>query len=85
MSKEAQLHLANIDTWKQQSDKLQKLIDEAKTKVMVEMDKAVEGYGKEYKVSYKTVSYKAQPEKTKVVPAKEAYTQRRFSFVKINK
>ena len=85
LSKEAQLHLANIDTWKQQSDKLQKLIDEAKTKVMVEMDKAVEGYGKEYKVSYKTVSYKAQPEKTKVVPAKEAYTQRRFSFVKINK
>jgi hypothetical protein len=31
------------------------------------------------KVSHKTVEYKAQPEKTKIIPAKKSHTQRRFS------
>ena len=42
------------------------------------------GYTKDYAVSWKTINYKAQPERTKVMPAKEAYTQRRFTIKKIN-
>ena len=50
---------------------------------MMSMKEAKEGYSESHKVVWQTINYKAQPEK--VVPAKEAYTSRRFSIKELPK
>jgi hypothetical protein len=52
---------------------------------MEELATSQQGFSKTHQVVWKTVNYKAQPEKTKVIPAKDAYTQRRFSIKKLDK
>jgi hypothetical protein len=38
------------------------------------------GFIGKYQAHWKTFNYKAKPEQTKIIPAKDAYTQRRFSI-----
>ena len=61
----------------------QVLVEEAKKSIMMSMKDAKEGYSESHKVVWQTVNYKAQPEK--VVPAKDAYTSRRFSIKELPK
>jgi hypothetical protein len=49
----------------------------------MELGESQQGFSKSHQVVWKTVNYKAQPEKTKVIPAKAAYTQRRFTIKKL--
>jgi hypothetical protein len=58
----------------------QTIIDEHKTKLMNAMQSAQIGRMGKYQVNWKTINYKAKPEQTKIIPAKDAYTQRRFSI-----
>ena len=85
LTKVAQTHIDNIQTWEVQAKELNDLIQNSKTKLMEEMGESQQGFSKTHKVIWKTVNYKAQPEKTKVTPAKEATTQRRFSIKKLEK
>ena len=79
----AQKHIDNIETWEAQLKDLTDLIQNSKTKIMEELATSQQGFSKTHQVVWKTVNYKAQPEKTKVIPAKDAYTQRRFSIKKL--
>ena len=85
LTKVAQKHIDNIQTWEVQAKELNDLIQNSKTKLMEEMGESQQGFSKTHQVVWKTVNYKAQPEKTKVTPAKDAYTQRRFSIKKLDK
>jgi hypothetical protein len=85
LTKVAQTHIDNIQTWEVQAKELNDLIQNSKTKLMEEMGESQQGFSKTHQVVWKTVNYKAQPEKTKVTPAKEAFTQRRFSIKKLDK
>tara|TARA_A200000159_G_C7299809_1_gene329551 strand:- start:102 stop:1055 length:954 start_codon:yes stop_codon:yes gene_type:complete len=73
-----------IESSEQSIDKLKDSIEQAKTSLMDMLKSARIGYTKDYAITWKTVNYKEQPERTKVMPAKEAYTQRRFTIKKIN-
>ena len=83
MTKGAQTHIDNIETWQQQINNLSENVEEAKKHLMIELGESQQGFSKSHQVVWKTVNYKAQPEKTKVIPAKAAYTQRRFSIKKL--
>lgn len=78
-----QLMIDNILAWEAQIKNLKENIEEAKKSIMMSMKEAKEGYSESHKVVWQTVNYKAQPEK--VVPAKEAYTSRRFSIKELPK
>lgn len=73
-----------VESSEQSIEKLNNSIEQAKTSLMAMLKSARIGYTKDYAVTWKTINYKAQPERTKVMPAKEAYTQRRFTIKKIN-
>jgi hypothetical protein len=73
-----------IESSEQSIDKLKDSIEQAKTSLMAMLKSARIGYINDYAITWKTVNYKAQPERTKFMPAKEAYTQRRFTIKKIN-
>jgi len=83
LSKVAQTHIDNIETWQQQIKNLTENVEEAKKNLMIEMGESQQGFSKSHQVIWKTYNYKAQPEKTKVIPAKESYKQRRFSIKKL--
>lgn len=72
-----------INTSEENITTLQKTIDQSKTSLMDMLKQAKIGYTNDYAVSWKTITYKAQPERTKIIPAKEESTQRRFSIKKI--
>ncbi len=78
-----QLMIDNILAWESQIKNLKDNIEEAKKSIMMSMKEAKEGYSESHKVVWQTINYKAQPEK--VVPAKEAYTSRRFSIKELPK
>ena len=78
-----QLMIDNILAWEAQIKNLKDNIEEAKKSIMMSMKDAKEGYSESHKVVWQTINYKAQPEK--LVPAKEAYTSRRFSIKELPK
>jgi hypothetical protein len=51
-----------------------------KTLLMNMLGENQKGYIGKYEANWKTINYKAKPEQTKIIPAKDAYTQRRFSI-----
>ena len=83
LTKQDQVQIDNIVAWEAQIKNLKDNIEEAKKSIMMSMKDAKEGYSENHKVVWQTVNYKAQPEK--VVPAKEAYTSRRFSIKELPK
>ncbi len=83
LTKQDQVQIDNIVAWEAQIKNLKDNIEEAKKSIMMSMKEAKEGYSESHKVVWQTVNYKAQPEK--VVPAKEAYTSRRFSIKELPK
>ena len=83
LTKQDQVQIDNILAWEAQIKNLKDNIEEAKKSIMMSMKEAKEGYSETHKVVWQTVNYKAQPEK--VVPAKEAYTSRRFSIKELPK
>ena len=83
LTKQDQVQIDNIVAWEAQIKNLKDNIEEAKKSIMLSMKEAKEGYSESHKVVWQTVNYKAQPEK--VVPAKEAYTSRRFSIKELPK
>ena len=83
LTKQDQVQIDNILAWEAQIKNLKNNIEEAKKSIMMSMKDAKEGYSESHKVVWQTVNYKAQPEK--VVPAKEAYTSRRFSIKELPK
>ena len=83
LTKQDQVQIDNIVAWEAQIKNLKDNIEEAKKSIMMSMKEAKEGYSETHKVVWQTVNYKAQPEK--VVPAKEAYTSRRFSIKELPK
>jgi len=83
LTKQDQVQIDNIVAWEAQIKNLKDNIEEAKKSIMLSMKDAKEGYSESHKVVWQTVNYKAQPEK--VVPAKEAYTSRRFSIKELPK
>ena len=83
LTKQDQVQIDNIMAWEAQIKNLKDNIEEAKKSIMMSMKEAKEGYSESHKVVWQTVNYKAQPEK--VVPAKEAYTSRRFSIKELPK
>ena len=83
LTKQDQVQIDNIVAWEAQIKNLKDNIEEAKKSIMMSMKDAKEGYSESHKVVWQTVNYKAQPEK--VVPAKEAYTSRRFSIKELPK
>ncbi len=83
LTKQDQVQIDNIVAWEAQIKNLKEKIEEAKKSIMMSMKDAKEGYSESHKVVWQTVNYKAQPEK--VVPAKEAYTSRRFSIKELPK
>lgn len=78
-----QLMIDNILAWEAQIKNLKENIEEAKKSIMMSMKEAKEGYSESHKAVWQTVNYKAQPEK--LVPAKDAYTSRRFSIKELPK
>ncbi len=78
-----QLMIDNILAWEAQIKNLKDNIEEAKKSIMMSMKEAKEGYSESHKAVWQTINYKAQPEK--LVPAKEAYTSRRFSIKELPK
>ena len=83
LTKQDQVQIDNIVAWEAQIKNLKDNIEEAKKSIMMSMKDAKEGYSESHKVVWQTINYKAQPEK--VVPAKEAYTSRRFSIKELPK
>ena len=83
LTKQDQVQIDNIVAWEAQIKNLKDNIEEAKKSIMISMKDAKEGYSESHKVVWQTINYKAQPEK--VVPAKEAYTSRRFSIKELPK
>ena len=83
LTKQDQVQIDNIVAWEAQIKNLKDNIEEAKKSIMMSMKEAKEGYSESHKVVWQTINYKAQPEK--VVPAKEAYTSRRFSIKELPK
>jgi hypothetical protein len=83
LTKQDQVQIDNIVAWEAQIKNLKDNIEEAKKSIMMSMKEAKEGYSESHKVLWQTVNYKAQPEK--LVPAKEAYTSRRFSIKELPK
>ena len=83
LTKQDQVQIDNIVAWEAQIKNLKDNIEEAKKSIMMSMKEAKEGYSESHRVVWQTVNYKAQPEK--VVPAKEAYTSRRFSIKELPK
>jgi|TARA_B100000073_G_scaffold346805_1_gene359184 predicted phage-related endonuclease len=83
LTKQDQVQIDNIMAWEAQIKNLKDNIEEAKKSIMMSMKDAKEGYSESHKVVWQTINYKAQPEK--VVPAKEAYTSRRFSIKELPK
>ena len=83
LTKQDQVQIDNIMAWETQIKNLKDNIEEAKKSIMMSMKEAKEGYSESHKVVWQTINYKAQPEK--VVPAKEAYTSRRFSIKELPK
>jgi len=83
LTKQDQVQIDNILAWEAQIKNLKDNIEEAKKSIMMSMKEAKEGYSESHKAVWQTVNYKAQPEK--VVPAKEAYTSRRFSIKELPK
>ena len=83
LTKQDQVQIDNIVAWEAQIKNLKDNIEEAKKSIMMSMKDAKEGYSESHKVVWQTVNYKAQPEK--LVPAKEAYTSRRFSIKELPK
>ena len=83
LTKQDQVHIDNILSWEAQIKNLKDNIEEAKKSIMMSMKEAKEGYSESHKAVWQTINYKAQPEK--VVPAKEAYTSRRFSIKELPK
>ena len=83
LTKQDQVQIDNIMAWEAQIKNLKDNIEEAKKSIMMSMKDAKEGYSESHKVVWQTVNYKAQPEK--LVPAKEAYTSRRFSIKELPK
>ena len=83
LTKQDQVHIDNILSWEAQIKNLKDNIEEAKKSIMMSMKEAKEGYSESHKAVWQTVNYKAQPEK--LVPAKEAYTSRRFSIKELPK
>ncbi len=83
LTKQDQVQIDNIVAWEAQIKNLKDNIEEAKKSIMISMKEAKEGYSESHKVVWQTVNYKAQPEK--LVPAKEAYTSRRFSIKELPK
>ena len=83
LTKQDQVQIDNIVAWEAQIKNLKDNIEEAKKSIMMSMKEAKEGYSESHKAVWQTVNYKAQPEK--VVPAKEAYTSRRFSIKELPK
>jgi len=83
LTKQDQVQIDNVLAWEAQIKNLKDNIEEAKKSIMMSMKEAKEGYSETHKVVWQTVNYKAQPEK--VVPAKEAYTSRRFSIKELPK
>ena len=83
LTKQDQVQIDNIVAWEAQIKNLKDNIEEAKKSIMMSIKDAKEGYSESHKVVWQTVNYKAQPEK--VVPAKEAYTSRRFSIKELPK
>jgi hypothetical protein len=83
LTKQDQVQIDNIVAWEAQIKNLKDNIEEAKKSIMMSMKDAKEGYSESHKVVWQTVNYKAQPEK--VVPAKDAYTSRRFSIKELPK
>ena len=83
LTKQDQVQIDNIVAWEAQIKNLKDNIEEAKKSIMMSMKDAREGYSESHKVVWQTVNYKAQPEK--LVPAKEAYTSRRFSIKELPK
>ena len=83
LTRQDQVQIDNIVAWEAQIKNLKDNIEEAKKSIMMSMKEAKEGYSESHKVVWQTVNYKAQPEK--VVPAKEAYTSRRFSIKELPK
>tara|TARA_R100000278_G_scaffold14236_5_gene14996 strand:- start:3382 stop:4341 length:960 start_codon:yes stop_codon:yes gene_type:complete len=73
-----------IESSEQNIKKLTESIEQAKTSLMAMLKTAAVGYTKDRMISWKTINYKAKPEQVKTIPAKEAYTQRRFTIKKIN-
>ena len=83
LTKQDQVQIDNIVAWEALIKNLKDNIEEAKKSIMMSMKDAKEAYSESHKVVWQTVNYKAQPEK--VVPAKEAYTSRRFSIKELPK
>lgn len=83
LTKQDQVHIDNIMACEAQIKNLKASIEEAKKGIMMSMKDAKEGYSESHKAVWQTVNYKAQPEK--LVPAKEAYTSRRFSIKELPK
>jgi predicted phage-related endonuclease len=83
LTKQDQVQIDNIVAWEAQIKNLKDNIEEAKKSIMMSMKDAKEGYSESHKVVWQTINYKAQPEK--LVPAKEAYTSRRFSIKELPK
>jgi hypothetical protein len=83
LTKQDQVQIDNIVAWEAQIKNLKDNIEEAKKSIMMSMKEAKEGYSESHKVVWQTINYKAQPEK--LVPAKEAYTSRRFSIKELPK
>jgi hypothetical protein len=83
LTKQDQVQIDNIVAWEAQIKNLKDNIEEAKKSIMMSIKDAKEGYSESHKVVWQTINYKAQPEK--VVPAKEAYTSRRFSIKELPK
>ena len=76
-------HAGLFDVLEAQIKNLKAAIEEAKKGIMMSMKDAKEGYSESHKAIWQTVNYKAQPEK--LVPAKDAYTSRRFSIKELPK
>ena len=83
LTKQDQVQIDNIVAWESQIKNLKDNIEEAKKSIMMSMKEAKEGYSESHKAIWQTINYKAKPEK--VVPAKEAYTSRRFSIKELPK
>ena len=64
---------------------IEETVDQSKTALMNMMKSAAVGLVDDYQVNWKTVNVKAKEEHTKIVPAKEASTYRRFSIRKQRK
>lgn len=62
---------------------LEKTVDRYKTTIMSMMKEASIGRIKDYVVNWKTVRVKEKEEHTKVIPARESYTYRKFTVKKI--